>query len=384
MANSILDSHMPTSSNAILTSHGWPNNTSGNALLVSHGDPYVEGGGGGFTAVLNAGTGELVISGTGFGTKSPAAPLYFSDFSGATVDDPAALLSGGGFDNEDHTANATFPAPVYKTGEGIGGSKSLRITRTSGANNFHHVEKWITASQELFVSSWQRFTSPSGSGTLQVKGHRVGPLISTTDVHENYNLSNVNRFSTSWYVDSTGNLSSVYTDAMVQNGCPAVESWYEPFADCTAVTNTTVGNHINIENYFRYNTVTPAYVADGVTTQCVNGTTVFTKTDRACRPDASTQPLNMAFCQFTPGMDETGPVVIQDFSRPYIDNTRKRVFLGNASTLAACTGGRFLLPPTEWEDTLIKCSNCTNIPAGYDWVYVMDENDTEIASGPRT
>jgi hypothetical protein len=34
---------MPTTSNAILTSHGFPDNTSGNALLVSHGDPYTSG-----------------------------------------------------------------------------------------------------------------------------------------------------------------------------------------------------------------------------------------------------------------------------------------------------------------------------------------------------
>jgi hypothetical protein len=382
MANPILDTHASGTSNTILVSHGWPDGSSTNSVLASHDADYPDPGGGGFSAELNAGTGELVITGVGFGTKSPAAPLWFSDFSGAVLDSVPDILSGG-FDDHAHSPSGTYPGPVYKAGEGIGGGRSLRLTKTSGNDNFNHLEKWFTASQEIFVSSWQRFSSPSGSGTVQVKGHRVGPRISADDPTANYALTNVNRFATSWYPDASAALDHTILDVMVQNGCPAVETEFEGTVYCTGVANVAAGNHINIENYFRYNTVTPSYAADGVTTFWVNGSMLYNKTDRACRPDASTQPLNMAYCQFTPGMDAGGPVVIQDFSRPYIDNTRKRVFLGNASTLGACTG-RFLLPPTEWADTLIKCSNCTNIPAGYDWVYVMDENDAEIDSGART
>ena len=79
MSNSILDSHLPTTSNTILVSHGFPTVSSGNSTLTSHGfNPSYGGGGGGLTHGSN-----YTITGTGFGTKATqAAPVVWDDCSG--------------------------------------------------------------------------------------------------------------------------------------------------------------------------------------------------------------------------------------------------------------------------------------------------------------
>jgi hypothetical protein len=57
-------------------------------------------------------------------------------------------------------------------------------------------------------------------------------------------------------------------------------------------------------------------------------------------------------------------------SEHYMDTTPQKVMLGNASTLAASKGG-LLCPPSSWSNGSLSV-NATNIPAGYNWVYVTN------------
>src|SRR5690606_19537557 len=125
-------------------------------------------------------------------------------------------ITSGGFDEHDHSITADYPALVSKNGEGVGGGRSMRITKTTNYNNFHHTEKHFTQTQELFMSSWNRFTYVSGSGTLQVKGHRAGPRDDPSDPTTNYydNGRSAGRFATSYWLDGSGDLYRLNVDVL--------------------------------------------------------------------------------------------------------------------------------------------------------------------------
>jgi hypothetical protein len=401
MANSILDSQY-ASPNALLTTHGFPVNTSGNALLLSHSPAgvYPNPGGGGFSAVLNAGTGELVITGVGFGTKSGPAPLFFQPFVGLTN----GLLpthASVGFD----WGNDGAGYPQTYDGDGVGGG-CLTIPADGispvDPDCFFDLGVDLNGNHaELFVSQWQKLSYNAGTVAtgVQVKGVRAGRL----------NPSDPTAAGSYAYNPSMGGSIDIQPDGSQTTNANNCYQWFRetghvgiPFGNFdqshnpeTApyrTPNTSVGSPpyprvttgwgqwFQQEVYFKMNTYG---ATDGI--QILKGNNQQLVHLTHADPRQSSDADN-AFQQVNvwPGVDGiAGADLTLRISRVYIDNTRKRVFLGNASTLGACTGS-FLLPPTEWADTLIKCSNCTNIPSGYDWVYVLDENDAEIASGART
>jgi hypothetical protein len=399
MANSILDSHMPTSSNTILTSHGWPNNTSGNAPLVSHGDPYVEGGGGGgFSAVLNTGTGVMTITGSGFGSKSGPGPLFFQPFTTGVTHGMLASNPAVGLDFVYPTAIAGSSPPAITTSVGIGGgsivSHCLSLTLSNDDWLSHIGIDLSPTQQEIFVSQWNRLDLVAGTPdqTIQMKGIRSGQMPSPDD-GERYGT--IPRSAGSTWVPPNGvwnpndNQSSYLASfnssgVEIGNFGPGHNSTVAPYdvvntsGEAVPFSNppfTGWGQWWQQEIHHKMNTYGSD---DGFMSLRLNGKE---RVRVSHWQPALITGRAFGWVNFQPLLDHTaGANIDTHTSRIYVDNTPKRVFLGNAATLGDCTG-RFLLPPTDWGDGSITCSNCTNIPAGYEWVYVMDENDAEIDSG---
>ncbi|APR76870.1 Hypothetical protein A7982_02217 [Minicystis rosea] len=154
----------------------------------------------------------------------------------------------------------------------------------------------------------------------------------------------------------------------VANGEMA-QYFYEPeFPD------TTYSEWTYIEVYYRLNTIGQA---DGVQQISMNNRLYTDGHDRQIKTQSFE---HLEYLMPFPGVaDDTGSWT-GEVSRVYADNTRARVFLGNASTLAACTG-RFMLAPSAWSGSAITASGATNIPSGYRWVYVVNDDGDVNAAG---
>lgn len=313
----------------------------------------------GFSAVLNTSTGVMTITGTGFGTKSPAAPIWMETFESATIGDNPAQA---GFDL---WASGTPQVPVVTAGQGVGGGRSLRSSHTGTVDDFAHVEKLIADTDTLFMSSWNKLTASSSSGGLQLKSHRSGPRQSDTDAAANY--------ATTPYAKGSLWFTSGVTWSEIQTE-PNREGGSHPESASSVQTDPGgIGSGLQIytESFFQMNTPN---LYDGLYQVLVNGTQLYNQATRCFRESSA---HHFGFASFAPGLTNSTWTFTRDLSRPYVDNTRMRVFLGNSATLAGCTG-RFLLRPTTWVDGSIIATEGKNYPSGYNYLYAIDANGAQI------
>lgn len=496
MANPILDSHMPTSSNTILNSHGWPNNTSGNALLVSHGDPYVEGAdtypdafyfadiagtvalstntqsvetitvagitaaaaitisgsggslhqyskngtaykstadtvvagdtvriqhtssgsnstaatttltiggrsdtftsttvaGSGFSAVLNTGTGVMTITGSGFGTKSPAAPLYFEPVRGYSNGATATAIGMDFYDGEIQ--------PIVENGIGIGGGSLYAPTRdyadTGELDSIFHVGVDLPNLTELYASMWCRHDSVQiggGAGTLQQKFIRAGRYDAGNGFPHYGPAPKVQ--GSLWLppsgAQSTANGAHSFiayfdSDNVENSGYANWEAYHDPDNPNGVLTpneNKSApyptalqawGQWFHCEVHHKLNTVGQT---NGHLRIRANAKLIVEVKNASIRLNSSSDHT-FQYVNFLPLLDNTAGYDLNTYTtRFYADSTPMRVFLGNASTYGACTGC-FLLPPTDWSDTSITVTHGLDIPSGYSYLYAIDASGAQI------
>ena len=393
MANSILDSHMPTTSNTVLNSHGWPNNTSGNALLVSHGDPYT-GGGGSFAissaSAVNA-TGILTINGAQFGTKATLAPVYFQPFVGLANGLAATHASVG----LDWGADG-YGYPQTSDADGIGGGcLTMPVLGATNSDDdwFMHLGLDLGGShQEIFVSQWQKFVYTSGtlSTTMQLKGIRAGRI----------NPGNPTAEGSYGYTPSMGGSLWITPGGNQTTAASNCYQWFRETGNSTEIGNfeqdhdpetapyRTPNNTLGAEPYPRVTTAWGQWFqqevhfkmndygsTNGIQRLYGNAKKLIELTHANPRISADSDNA-FQWVGLWPGLDHTlGADFHARLSRIYVDTTLARVFLGNASTYAACTGA-FLCPPTAWGATQITASDCKDRPSGYDYAYVVRSDGT--------
>lgn len=304
------------------------------------------------SATMSGGT--ITVNGTNFGAKDTAAPLIFMPFTSGT---DGQSTTDAGFDliEGNNANNATLD-----TSSGIGGG-SIRCLDTD--ESFHEFAKSFPSTDQLLASMWFRIRPTDAGGTstnLQVKLMRSATLSDANGGDKPYYYLPKYGFS-AWLngPDMVGGFQSNFWS--VANGEMA-EYFFEP-----DYPDTTYSEWTYIEVYYRLNTIGQA---DGVQQISMNNRLY---TDGHNRQIKTQDFEHLEYLMPFPGVaDDTGAWT-GEVSRIYGDNTRARVFLGNASTLAACTG-RFMLLPTAWSGSTITASNATNIPSGYSWVYVVNDN----------
>ena len=486
MANSILNSHYPTSSNTILTSHGWPSGSSGNSVLASHDGDYpasgdttpdafsftdqtdvavnttrtsntitvagitaaasitITGGeyqigagsftsasgtvtngqtvtvrhtssasnstatntvltiGGvsdtftsttvaasGFSAVLNTTTGVLTISnGSGYGTKSPAAPFFYQQFTTNNGTADGDLLVGYA-DQRTYGSNSYGSSITIDTGLGrTAGRGVLKLDIAAGAADFFpHVSlntsntgRGTLTSQgtdELYSSYWVKFEFQSGTAAsgVQIKSARSGTGASNTDYYTNYP-----RYVSSLYPAANGTGTN-NTFQQVHDSANTASSG-EHFDTTNTGWNGNGWNFVEI--WQKYNT--PG-VADGFFRYRINGVEIDNDIEAQSRSAILVRgggdgALHFDYSMLVPGVDISGNSPSGKyrllFSEHYVDTTTRRLVLGNASSWSSVTAC-LSCPATAWSDTGITAT-AANVPTGYDWAYVIGADGNPINS----
>jgi hypothetical protein len=380
MANSILDSHMPTSSNTILTSHGWPNNTSGNALLVSHGDPYVEGGGGGGGGLTLTHGSSFVLEGTGFGTRA-GTPLVYDNFETGTAGNNLVgqaptytSKNSGSWTWLQESSGVHFPK--YSSANQRANSTRNLLCRYGGAGS-----SWTCAAMvdhpltntgdELFISFWWRYQDTSlVEGGTQYYSRNTKPF----DYYDG-------GYSNPFIYAGIGHPN---TDNYLRWNATGIDT---PVAQYNPINLPAVnGEWIRFEFYIKQSAPSTANGAVGMNVHRSDSPAIVL----AAMEDAATAIRTSAGYQellwlgaYSSNEDDTNTAgrAFSDIhlDNVYVDTTRQRLELGNASTWAACTR-REVQPTTAWSDGSITalCQKGA-ISSGTAWLFVVGADGTASA-----
>lgn len=312
----------------------------------------------------------LTVGGSGFGTKPTPSPIKFLSWDGLTPGAPAATV----FDAIEFV-NYTSPSTnfIVEGGQGPGGSNNLRmnLNLTTTGEWFPHHEFDLGSVDSFYMSYWMKAVDVTGNplpSGAQLKFFRAGTSAGTPV--DNYN--SFFKFESSlrqWGTPDTANIDfwSIVENLIVfmtnDNGgevAPLFDDGLWHLMEIE-VTNNTPGS------------------TDGLLKIWVDNVMILDGDGMSCRNDIS-QHFN--FMQHNPGW--AGSLTYNDWigreARHYIDSSKCKTYLGNASTAAACTR-KYLLPMSSHSSTGIVATDATNIPSGHDWVYVVDDTGTVNSSG---
>ena len=324
----------------------------------------------------------VVISGANFGTKAVAAPFFYQDFTTNNGVKDADLLIGYANQRQySSTSYGSFTTVDTSLGR-TPGRGALKLDIAAGAADyFPHVSlntsntgRGTLTSQstdELFISYWVKSELVSGTPSgnlLQIKAARSGTGGPSTDYYRNYPLYVSSMYPRS---DASG-YTGTYQETRNSSGTTSSGEHFD-----TANISMWRGNGWNfVEIWQKYNTpgiadgffryrINGVNIDDGIASASLNSILVRNSGDGAKHFD---------YTMLAPGVDIPGNTSTGKyrllFSEHYVDTTPQRVMIGNASTLSASTGG-LLCPPISWNNGSITVT-AENIPAGYQWVYVVN------------
>ncbi len=311
-------------------------------------------------AVLSGGV--LSITGSNFGSKSPAAPLFYESYESYSQNWQAVPNSlggavGTGVPGLAHAGGREYPfysngaTPYVDTTRAFSGSKSLRWDARDVGDN----------PNESF------------------------PRIGVRDIHA------TTLYQSYWrYVDRTAGTIGFHVDKFLRAGNYGTDDWYNGHPKLygsdgdIGYDNSANTNSGNIHpssaglSIGQWDFIEMEYVLSptaGVAHIAVNNTDAVNVT--GANTSDGTDFIEGAFV--AQGVDFYSPQAFSIYlDATYIDTTRARVAIGNASTKAAC-GGFFVVPPTVWLTGIT--ATASNIPTGFNWVYVTNAGGETNSSG---
>lgn len=295
---------------------------------------------------------DISISGSSFGSKSPAAPIKWENFEDNSID--------GDWTYEfSQQANASV---VSTKNRGVSNYECEWNIYNTGNANFSWISG-VAAQSEIYIYYYARryWTFPDNGDTA-------------------YGLLKVNRVVTgsgsipNWYY------GWVYTDdikAALEHvpDVGEVQGGYFPYDRETYFPNDT---WVNFESYYKFGSA-------GASFQNVNCDQVYSYTGvnvitgETVYNTAYGFGIGFARVRST-GKLETDRYWIDDI---YIDNTKARVMLGDNATFANCTHREIQIPHT-WSDTSIGVTVNTGSFNNGDGVYlfVVDSDGTASEGYP--
>ncbi|WP_414703827.1 hypothetical protein [Povalibacter sp.] len=290
------------------------------------------------------------MTGSGFGTKSTAAPLVFDNFesgnSGSKLMTAKAVVGqwqdGAGYD-----------IPVYSTAQARGGSKSVKLSTAGGAYNLSvnqngnfpvvYMDWWVRVQQKDNMSrNWKPWRIYGANDTMQANA----------------------------VVMCNG------TGLSVENGGSGGGFWWE-------------GGSFSNGQWQHYQVAlkasSSAGAADGVVMQYVNGKLVSNHTGVVTRTGSSHwNQIRIGHYWAMDGVSECGSNSGADIylDNVYIDSNWARVEIGNASTYATSTV-REVQIPTSWSANSITLNvNAGGFSTGSTaYIYVVDSSGSVNSSG---
>ena len=316
----------------------------------------------------------ITISGSGFGSKSTAAPIKYDDFHTFSVGQyPFGNESSGGWSScpRDGFGTDNPNGPKISSTKYRLASKQKTLNQhfsytgnTYGSNQaFGFTEITLGHVTEVYFSGWFTFDS-TGSLADNAKILNMG---GETDVNGSHT------FQTRIDVYPTGGWGHIY--ATTATGCSDNGSYvqnYNPNPDNMLHKNDNVWHRI--ESYIHLGLSGTGYrdvYMDGVFIGSISGDL----TNGTCGLDY------FLIGYFYRAMDSS-TVANRYWDEIYVDNTRARVEIGNASTWSACTH-REIQIPSAWSDNSItvKVNQGTFSNGQAAYLYVVNANGTLNTSG---
>ena len=303
-------------------------------VVPSHSAPTINN----ISGTLSHGS-TVMISGSGFGTKSTALPLVWDTFEGQTIGSAPS-------------ANATIG--TWDKVESIGGD--LSITGSVVYTGNRGVVTGNTANGRSFM---KRYVLPSNSGKAYLSIKR------RYSVTPSWNQKFFYFYPASSTYPSV--VASYHTGGVwgVQNG--DLGHWF----NSVPPANTWIMEEYIIKN----NSFIGA--ADGTIRYDRNGVTIFNQTNAIMR--SSGEPDTLERWYFS-NYSETASVIYQDDL--YFDNTWARIMIGDGSTFSS-SKKRELQIPTEWSDSniVIKFNQGAFQTGQTVYIFVIDSNGNVNAQG---
>lgn len=349
----------------------------GSQILNSNNVSIVQEG----TTSSASGSGILTLNSTGNGTKTTVAAVKNLDFidapegaGWATMGFDMAGSSGGYQDatttHVHKTTDATFGAScrIYSPMQPGGFFYELP---DGPAEHFPLLSIDMPNTQDVCTSFFFKQTPLSGNsigGLLQTKIVRSGYAAGATHPNDQYGTL-ANRVWPSLYGDGATGVGASYNSGLFFN------SLAMHWNDSTSV-NGTVYSTINPPNpvdgqwhyfrtYYRYNDVGSSNAELVVE---IDGIVVSNITGRTIRDNVN---ILFTYVQLMPGIANAfvGFEMETKLARVHVDSGRAGVFLGNASSLSACTK-RIYGNPSTWSDSgPIIASGFRNLPSEFQWAY---------------
>lgn len=330
------------------------------------------------SVVAGGGSGDTVtINGSGFGSKTTVAPFFFQPFTTTTqADDYLAagwdfIISNGQGSSSLNFVNMDADGPF--SGMGYWRQDVPLNEEAIQVEWFPHIGKLISGGAlGVYTSYYVRIQRIAGVGGdfCQLKGPRVGCSTDSDPVIQ-YNTAPryASQYSVSTLVGAGAERNRTRPGAEYDSGGGLIQTTNETDPS-QALTD---GNWNHIEVYHRLNAVGSS---DGIQVVRLNGFTFHHITDRNIR---SSSDQRLRFIQPTPGLandyGDPGNQWICDIGAVLIDTIDDAeqyyaaVWLGNASTRAACTK-KLMLSASSWSDTQIVASAGISVPAEFTHAYV--------------
>jgi len=322
----------------------------------------------------------MTIAGTGFGSKSPAAPVLYQPFITTSTNDSYAA-AGWDFLGGNIGGNPGYEAYTYvDMAEGVGGGSWFTLL-DGGGDVFTHPGVFLPAGSDTCICAFFHKMVPTTAGTDangsgQIKGTRVGPTGGNTGASQGGDM-----YAYHYAQYGASHYSASFTDVNSTDGFDPVGHWWASGGAENNVSATGTGIAMLNSQWHYKETIHKLNTlgsADGIMINHTDGITHINASNLQVKYDAGEY---LEYCQPTPGYTNgfLGNPMNVYHSHIYIDNTMARAFLGNASTLAACTQ-RFYVGPSAWSTTDITAT-VEQIPTGFDWLYVSDSTNTINSSG---
>ena len=313
---------------------------------------------------------SVAVSGTGFGTKSPATPLYWDGFETYTAG--AAPTAGGWI--------VRAGTPTVSTTRAYSGTKAVEFITTSTA--FQQMSRDMGSMETIYYRGKTYLdNSLNPCGRYQWKGLRFSSSPGAYAINEEPTTSIF--LMDSWWYSTTGwgNTGSPYSyyNGGTNGGSLSAPSTLFPF-----------------EQWFDYEFIgkraTAPSTANGSATITINGTQKSSKTDYTTHDadDGGYRYMLMGgtVASCTTG-DGTTPITPNNriyYDDVYMDNTVARVELCDSPTWGSRTHCE-IQPPAAWSDTAITTTyNQGSFAVGATaYLYIVDSTGAvSAASGPIT
>lgn len=299
--------------------------------------------------VVNSASGSLtrgstiVITGLGFGTKSPAAPILWADFEQGSTH-PTTMGQRSTWDGNDNFSTSSvnqISGSVYNVvGTWDSGaakrSFSFLLNKTTWTKVYMYDKRYFTYGPGANQKFWRLWPSSGTNDFLAVystnSGHNCGNEQEPSGSGVIGGFQGTDYTAGVWQTEEFHWSHSGEGTGLNTDGSPGASDGVWKYLR----NGTTVQHRENVNNYFSNHR--ELRVADN-----------FTDT-AAAFPDGE-------------------KVYMDDI---YVDDTYSRVMIGNAPTFLASTQ-RTPCIPTAWSDTSISCAASGSMTSGY--VFVIDASD---------